>query len=310
MGGVESEGFAGEGEVGADQFDHEVLEIDEGDAIPTGEIHGAIDAGIAAEIGVADETAGGGVGEIEGADPGWDGDGRKARGKEGDGGGGAEIGNGAGFGETMIDDEGGQAESVHGSVEILMPDEIVETVEGGVVGDEGDLPDLMGDGEVTAIEMGGVVGLGRIAGVKGIDPERGDGEMGEGVTGFEIFDELEGGDGGAEFDRAGRVEVFGVDAEAVAPESGRFAGGMDDFADEDLETEVGGVIEVGAEVGTGGAEEGFEVADGFRVHGGATGDEDEEEGSERGLERFHGTDFRRRTVGLSNGMLGSGRTGR
>ena len=284
----EAEGFAGERKVGADQLDHQVLEIDEGDAVATGEIHGAFNAGIAAKVGVADETSGRVMGEFEGADAGWDGNGWKARGKEGDGGGGAEVGDGAGFGETMIDSEGRQSEVVHGPVEVFVADEIVEAVEGWVVGDEGNLADLVGDGEAPAIEIGGVVGLGGVAGVKGIDLEGGEGEMGEGVTGFEVFDELEGGDGGAEFDGAGRVEVFGIGAEGMATETRRLAGGAKDFSDEDLEAEIGGLIEVMAEMGTGRAEERFEVVDGIRIHGGATGGEEEEEGGEGGRQEFHG----------------------
>jgi len=265
------------------------LEVHEGDAVPGGEIHGFIDACLAAEMGIADETSREVVREVEGADAGGDGDGWMGGGFEGDFGGGARVGDGACLGQPMIDDDRGEAEIVHGTVELLVTDEIEESVEGGVVGDEGDLADLMGDGDVTAVEIGGVVGLGKVAGEERSDFEGDECEVGAGVEGLEKFDGLEGGDGGAEFDGAGGVEVFGVHAVAVALEAGRVSGGVDDFGDEDLESEIRRVGETGAEGFTAGGEEGCEIADGFGIHGGATGTEQGEQGAEDGKcdGRFH-----------------------
>lgn len=221
--------------------DEEVLEVDEGDAVAVGEVHGFLDeGGIVSEPGLADGEAGAGVGEAVGAGALGDADGGEVVGVEGDRGGGEGVGDGAGIGQAVVEGDRSQAEVVHDAVEVGVSDQVEEPVEGLVIGHEGQFSDFAADGDG---EVAGVEGLGGVAGEERFDFE---GCIEEGAGGVGLFQVLEGeeaGDGGAELDAAGGVEVFGVDAEAVAEEGGLGGGVGGDRGDEELEAVGGGVME-------------------------------------------------------------------
>ena len=83
------------------------------------------------------------------------------------------TGNRPGFRQAMVDHHGLQPKLVQVYIQVLMPHQVKQPVEGVVVRDQGQFAQFMRQRDITAREIGGIIGLGRIA-----REQRGDGQGG------------------------------------------------------------------------------------------------------------------------------------
>ena len=133
--------------------------------------------------------------------------------------------------------EGTEAGAGEGGGEPVLAHQLVEAVEGLVVGDQEELADLVAHRDPAAVQVRGVRILDRLAGEERMEDERRVGVDRQPGLGAQLGEPLEGGHGGEELDGARRVEILGPGPEPVLDEDGPAAGALLDEAEDGLEAE-------------------------------------------------------------------------